>query len=69
MAGVRFLNPYLKVVICFIGMSLMVYFLYLDILAGHLYDIAIIGRVLLFVGFVYLLVKTVKQIIGRQSNN
>ena len=69
MAGMRFLNPYLKVVICLIGISLMAYLLYPDIQAGLLYDIAIIGRLLLFIGFVYLLAKSVKQIIGRQSNN
>lgn len=62
MAGAQFLNPYLKVVICLIGMGLMAYLLYPDIQAGRFYNIAIIGRVLLFIGFMYFLVKSIKQI-------
>ncbi|AFM23041.1 hypothetical protein [Desulfomonile tiedjei] len=58
MAGLKFLNPILKIMICVAGMVIMGYYLY-DSLAQGLYETITLIRALVFVGFCYLLVQSV----------
>lgn len=62
MAGMKFLNPALKVLICALGMTIMGYFLYESLSTGALYDGMTIVRALVFIGFTYLLVKSVADL-------
>lgn len=63
MAGKRFLNSYLKIVICLLGMAAMVYFLYPAIDAGTLTDRLNLIRGLVLLGFTYLFVQSVKEVL------
>ncbi len=64
MSGKRFLNPFLKVVLSLIGMSAMGYQLYLWLGSDAAYDNLAIVRALVFLGFSYLLVQSVRQILS-----
>ncbi|MBI4965833.1 MAG: hypothetical protein HY913_21325 [Desulfomonile tiedjei] len=61
MAGNKFLNPYLKMVLCLLGMALMGYFLYPAVQAGEFSDHMTIVRALVFLGFSYLLMQSVRE--------
>lgn len=67
MVGKKFLNPILKIVICVLGMLAMGYFLYPSVLSGTFEDNLTIVRSLVFLGFTYLLVQSIKQILGRRE--
>ena len=69
MAGLKFLNPMLKVVLCALGMAVMGYFIYESILSGSLDDRMTIVRALVFVGFMYLLLKSAAELIRHNSEN
>ncbi len=67
MAGKNFLNPILKVAICVLGILVMGYFLYPSVVSGTVEDNLTIVRGLVFLGFAYLLVQSIKQILeGRE---
>jgi hypothetical protein len=63
MAGIRFLNPYVKVAICAAGMASMGYFLYPAFRDGEGADALMVIRGLVFLGFTYFLVRSVQEII------
>jgi hypothetical protein len=63
MSGKKFLNPVLKIAICVAGMFVMGYFLYPSVLSGTVEDNLTIVRVLVFLGFTYLLVQSVKEML------
>jgi hypothetical protein len=67
MAGNKFLNPILKMVICLIGMLVMGYFLYPSVKSGIIEDNLTVLRALVFLGFTYLMVQSIKQIIERRE--
>jgi hypothetical protein len=67
MAGKKFLNPILKAAICVAGMFVMGYFLYPAALSGTIEDNLTIVRVLVFLGFTYLLIQSVKQMLERRQ--
>jgi hypothetical protein len=68
MAGKKFLNPILKIAICVTGMLVMGYFLYPAALSGTIGDNLTIVRALVFLGFTYLLVQSIKQMVeGRED--
>ncbi len=67
MAGNKFLNPILKMAICITGMFVMGYFLYPSVRSGTIEDNLTILRALVFLGFTYLLVQSIKQIIERRE--
>jgi hypothetical protein len=67
MAGKEFLNPILKIVICIAGMLVMGYFLYPSVRSGIIEDNLTILRVLVFLGFTYLLAQSIKQMIERRE--
>lgn len=68
MAGRKFLNPLVKVVLCVMGVASMAYLLYPDIMRGDFSDRLTIVRVLVFLGFSYLLAQSVKEILNRPND-
>jgi hypothetical protein len=66
MAGNKFLNPLLKIVLCMLGMLAMGYFLYPEIESGNFSDNLTVIRALVFLGFTYLLVNSVRDILGQK---
>jgi len=63
MAGKKFLNSYLKIAICVLGMAIMAYFLWPAIQEGKLSENLTMVRGLVFLGFGYLLVQSVRELI------
>ncbi|MBI5251958.1 MAG: hypothetical protein HY912_20895 [Desulfomonile tiedjei] len=69
MAGLRFLNPLLKVVLCLLGMGVMGFFLYESISSGTSDDRMTIVRALVFLGFAYLFVKAAADLVRQRKDN
>jgi hypothetical protein len=67
MAGKRFLNPYLKIMLCSAGMIVMGYFLYTSVWNGATYDHLTIARALVFLGFTYLLVQALRELLANSD--
>jgi hypothetical protein len=67
MAGIRFLNPALKIILCALGMTIIGYYLYDSILAGATNDRMTIVRVLVFLGFTYLMIKSALELIEQKK--
>ncbi len=65
MAGKRFLNPLLKTVLCIVGMVVLAYHLSPDIMSGNFDDHMTLLRLVVFLGFTYLLVQSVRDVIDR----
>ena len=63
MTGKKFLNPTSKIILCALGMLIMAYFLYADLSAGAFNDRVTILRMLVFLGFAYLLVQSVREFV------
>jgi hypothetical protein len=63
MAGKKFLNPLLKIVLCIVGMVILAYYASPAIMAGDFYDRMTLVRLGVFLGFTYLLVQSVREII------
>jgi hypothetical protein len=63
MATKDFLNVYIKIALCLLGMGLMAYFIYPSVQAGEFSDHLTIVRVLVFLGFSYLLVQSVRKLL------
>lgn len=63
MAGNKFLNPLIKIVLCVLGMGLMAYFLYPAVQAGEFHDNLTLIRGLVFLGFGYLLFQSIREIV------
>jgi hypothetical protein len=64
MAGIRFLNPFLKIVLCVVGMLAMGYSLYPFFPWGLFSDTVTVLRFLVFLGFAYLLVSGLMELSG-----
>ncbi len=64
MAGKRFLNPLIKSIICIAGMAIMGLFLYPSFQQDTEWDTMFYLRVLVFLGFLYLLVQSIRQLLG-----
>jgi hypothetical protein len=65
MAGFKFLNPLVKIILCTLGMAVMGYFVYDAFLSGELYETTNIVRALVFLGFSYLLIQSLKDLSAR----
>ncbi len=63
MAGIKFLNAYVKIVLCVLGMGIMAYFIYPSVQMGDFGDNLTIVRALVFLGFSYLFVQSLKQVL------
>lgn len=61
MAGIKFLNAYVKIALCLLGMGIMAYFLYPSVQTGDFSDHLTIVRALVFLGFSYLLIQSIKE--------
>lgn len=68
MLGKEFLNPTLKIVLCLAGMLVMGYYLHDAIQSGTFSDNITILRGLVLLGFTFLLVRSVMDLIGRSSD-
>ncbi len=71
MAGKKFLNPRIKIVLCLTGILIMGYFvhdpLYDAIFANGSWDRLLVGRLLVMVAFIYLLAQSLKELFGRNT--
>jgi hypothetical protein len=67
MAGLKFLNPVLKVILCALGMVIIGYFLYESISTGTLNDRMTMLRALVFLGFTYLMIKSALELIDHKK--
>jgi hypothetical protein len=64
MAAKRFLNPILKSFICVAGMGTMGLFIHPVLQTGVEWDSIFYVRVVVFLGFSYLLFQSVRQLLG-----
>ncbi|MFH0959765.1 MAG: hypothetical protein V1897_13795 [Pseudomonadota bacterium] len=67
MAGKKFLNPTIKIVICVSALTLLGYFV-IDPLQDAIFrngpiDKFLIGRILVMMGFVYLLIQSLRELL------
>ena len=69
MAGDKFLNPILKAALCSIGTVTLAYLVIAQIGAGGPYDYLAFARVLVLLGFLYLLVQSIRQIFQSRENS
>lgn len=67
MAGKKFLNPFLRIAICIMGMLVTGYFLYPSVQSGTVEDSLTVMRALVFIGFTYLLGQSIKQMLERRE--
>lgn len=67
MAGAKFLNSILKIVLCAVGMTVMGYALYPSIEAEKFADALTIVRGLVFLGFGYLFVQSIRELLGQRK--
>lgn len=66
MAGKHFLNPILKIILCALGMLVIGYYLVRSIGNNSIYDSFTILRILVIVGFAYLLVQSIRQLLHQR---
>ncbi len=67
MTANKFLNPILKAIVCSTGALIMGYLLVPQIMSGEPYDHLILTRGVVFLGFLYLLVQSVREILQRRG--
>jgi hypothetical protein len=65
MAGKKFLNPVLKSVLCCLGILILGYFLYPSLVAGKIEDGTTALRLVVFLGFLYLLAQSLREMVTR----
>ncbi len=63
MAGLKFLNPILKAILCGIGIGVMGYYLYDAFQNGQAMERLNIVRGLVFLGFCYLMYRSLKEVV------
>ncbi len=68
MAENKFLSPVLKATLCSAGIASMAYLLISQVGSGEPYDYLTVVRALVLLGFVYLLARTVKDMLKRRKN-
>jgi len=68
MAEKKFLNPVLKAALCSLGIGAMAYLLIPQVGSGDPYDYLTLARSLVLLGFVYLLVQSVREILKGREN-
>ncbi len=69
MAGKRFLNPIIKSFVCVAGMAIMGTLTYPVLRDGIERDSMFYARSLVFCGFAYLLLQTIKQILHGEKDH
>ena len=72
MAGKKFLNPLIKVIICLLGLLILGYFIHAPlrqvIFGDGTADKILVLRVLVMIGFLYLLAQSIREIIKRDAS-
>ena len=66
MAGIKFLNPILRIVLCGAMMAVLGYYLYPVLKSGDVTERMTIIRGLVFLGFAYLLVQSLRELFSRR---
>ena len=69
MAGKKFLNPFAKVVVCCLGAAFTGYYLYQNIQAGELHVGMPLLRACVFVAFLYLLFRSIRDLVDQRGEN
>lgn len=67
MAGKNFLNLNLKILLCLFGTSLIGYFVYDSLATNAPFDITFVVRILTLLGFIYLLIQSVKTLFKNRN--
>jgi hypothetical protein len=67
MVSNKFLNPILRLVICAVMLVILGYYLYPAALAGDITDRMTMIRGLVFLGFTYLFVQSVREILSHRQ--
>jgi hypothetical protein len=67
MAGKKFLNPVVKVGLCAVGMLIMGYFLVSSVSSGSFGDRTDIARLIVFVGFAYLFIRSIADVVAQRK--
>ena len=72
MAGKKFLNPFIKIIICLLGLFILGYFSHASlrdvVLGDGSADKILVVRLLVMIGFLYLLAQSVREIIKRDAS-
>jgi hypothetical protein len=64
MPGKKFLNPTIKIMICLLAIAVLGYFIFQeDIFQNDPVNKFLIGRILVMIGFVYLLVQSLRELL------
>ena len=73
MAGKKFLNPTLKIIICLFGIILLGYFIIEPLNEAIFHngpvDRFLVGRILVVIGFLYLLIQSGREIVSNRENS
>lgn len=67
MAGKKFLNPLFKLLLCLFGTSLMAFYVYDSLETGAALDTTLVLRILVLIGFVYLLIQSARDLLGKKD--
>lgn len=67
MAGKNFLNPLLKMFLCAFGTSLMGFYVYGSLKSEAPMDTTLALRILVLIGFVYLLIQSARDFLGKRD--
>lgn len=67
MEGKRFLSPIAKIILCAVGMVTMGYFLAPVVLNASPLDRLAIVRGVVFIGFTYLLIRSIREVSKRDG--
>lgn len=65
MAGNKFLNPLIKLALCIFGTSLLGYYVYESLSSGGSIDSIVAVRILVLIGFVYLLIQSARELTSK----
>lgn len=65
MAGKQFLNPFLKLILCIFGTSLIGFYVYESVISGTTADSIFFVRILVLLGFIYLLFQSAREVIRK----
>ncbi|MGC8604926.1 MAG: hypothetical protein ACP5VS_14750 [Desulfomonilaceae bacterium] len=72
MSGKKFLNPRSKIIICLVGFLVLGYFvhapLYEALFLNGQWDRMLVSRLLVMLAFIYLLARSVKELLTRDNS-
>jgi hypothetical protein len=72
MAGKKFLNPFIKIIICLLGLLILGYFSHSSlrevVLGDGSADKILVVRLFVMIGFLYLLAQSVREIMKKDAS-